>query len=100
MIDEHLAQAGVDAQSAAEVNHLDTLIAMVEAGEGTGIVSASALPVCRHRNVVMTRLVNPVVLMDFYQVRNRGRTLSSAAVEFSTFLQGYIARWAGRAGVP
>lgn len=100
LIDEHLAQASVDPQSAMEVNRLDTLIAMVEAGQGTGIVSASTLPVCRHRNVVMTRLVNPVVGVDFYQIRNRGRKLSSAAEEFSTFLQGYIARWAGRAGVP
>ena len=100
LIDEHLTQAGVEAQSAMEVNRLDTLIAMVEAGEGTGIVSASTLPVCRHRHVVMTRLVNPVALVDFYQIRNRGRKLSPAAEEFSAFLQGYIARWAGRAGVP
>jgi LysR family transcriptional regulator, carnitine catabolism transcriptional activator len=100
LINEHLTQAGVEAQSAMEVNRLDTLIAMVEAGEGTGIVSASTLPVCRHRNVVMTRLVNPVALVDFYQIRNRGRKLSPAAEEFSAFLQGYIARWAGRAGVP
>jgi DNA-binding transcriptional LysR family regulator len=100
LIDEHLANAGVDAQSAMEVNRLETLIALVEAGEGTGIVSASTLPVCRHRNVAMTRLVNPSVVVDFYQIRNRGRKLSSAAEEFSTFLQGYIARWAGRAGMP
>jgi len=100
VIDQHLTRAGVDARSAMEVNRLDTLIAMVEAGEGTGIVSASTLPVCRHRNVAMTRLVNPAVLVDFYQIRHRGRKLSPAADEFSAFLQGYIARWAGRAGVP
>lgn len=100
LIDEHLTQAGVDPRAAMEVNRLDTLIAMVEAGEGAGIVSASTLPVCRHRNVSMTRLVNPSVTVDFYQIRNRGQKLSSAAEEFSTFLQGYIARWAGRAGVP
>jgi len=40
LIDDHLEQAGVDARSATEVNHLDTLIALVEAGEGAGIVSA------------------------------------------------------------
>jgi DNA-binding transcriptional LysR family regulator len=100
LIDGHLARAGVASRSAMEVNRLDTLIALVEAGEGTGIVSASTLPVCRHRNVVMTRLVNPVVQVDFHQIRNRGRKPSAAAEEFSTFLQGYIARWAGRAGVP
>ena len=100
LIDQHLALAGLDSQSAMALNRLDTLIAMVEAGEGTGVVPSSALPVCRHRHVVMTRLVNPTVLVDFYQIRNRGRKLSPAAEEFSTFLQGYIARWAGRAGVP
>ena len=46
------------------------------------------------------RLVNPTVLVDFYQIRNRGRNFSPAAEEFSMFLQGYIARWAGRAGLP
>ena len=100
LVNEHLGNAGVDLQSAIEVNRLDTLIAMVEAGEGTGIVSASTLPVCRHRNVAMTRLVNPAVVVDFYQIRSRGRKLSPAAEEFSAFLQGYIARWAGRAGIP
>ena len=73
---------------------------MVEAGEGIGVVSAQALPVCRHRHVLMTRLVNPTVVVDFYQLRNRGRKLAPLAEEFSTFLQGYIARWAGRAGMP
>jgi len=100
LIDGHLAQAGVDARSATVLNRLDTLIAMVEAGEGIGIVPSSTLPVCRHRNVLMTRLVNPAVVVDFYQIRNRGRKLSPAAEEFSTFLQGYISRWAGRAGIP
>jgi DNA-binding transcriptional LysR family regulator len=100
LIDEHLAQAGVDPQSAMTLNRLDTLVAMVEAGEGLGIVPSSALPLCRHRNVVMARLVNPSVSVDFYQIRDRGRKLSPAAEEFSAFLQGYIARWAGRAGLP
>jgi LysR family transcriptional regulator, carnitine catabolism transcriptional activator len=100
LIDQQLVRAGVDAHSAMELNRLETLIAMVEAGEGAGIVSASALPVCRHRQVTMTRLVNPVVTADFYQIRKRGRKLSSTVEEFSTFLQGYIASWAGRAGIP
>ena len=100
LIDQQLVRAGVNAQSAMELNRLETLIAMVEAGEGVGITSASALPACRHRQVTMTRLVNPVAMVDFYQIRRRGRKLSPAAEEFSTCLQGYIARWAGRAGIP
>jgi DNA-binding transcriptional LysR family regulator len=99
-IDQHLAQAGVKSQPAMVLNRFDTVIAMVEAGEGTGIVPSSALPVCERRHVVMSRLINPTVPVEFYQIRNRGRVLSPMAEEFSTFLQSYIARWAGRAGVP
>jgi LysR family carnitine catabolism transcriptional activator len=100
LIDQHLARAGVSSNPAMVLNRFDTLIAMVEAGEGTGIVPSSALPVCQRRHVVMSRLINPTVPMDFYQIRNRGRKLSPAAEAFTAFLQGYIARWAGRTGVP
>jgi LysR family transcriptional regulator, carnitine catabolism transcriptional activator len=100
LIDQHLARAGVSGAPAMVLNRFDTLIAMVEAGEGTGIVPSSALPVCQRRHVVMSRLINPTVPMDFYEIRNPGRKLSPAAEGFTAFLQGYIARWAGRAGVP
>jgi DNA-binding transcriptional LysR family regulator len=99
LIDQHLAEAGVDSRSALVVNSLEMLIAMVEAGEGAGIVPSYALPACRRRNVTMTRLINPTVPVDSFQLRHRGRKLSPAAEEFTTFLQGYIARWAGRSGV-
>ena len=47
----------------------------------------------------MSRLMHPNVTLDFYQIRKRGRKLPPVADEFTAFLQGYIARWAGRAGV-
>jgi len=100
LIDHHLAEASVDARSALVVNSLEMLIAMVESGEGAGIVPSYALPACRRRNVTMTRLINPTVPVDLFQIRHRGRKLPPAAEEFTTFLQGYIARWAGRSGVP
>lgn len=100
VIDEHLSRVGLSSQSAMLLNRLDTVVAMVEAGHGTGIVPSLALPVCQYRKVVMARLVNPTVNVDFYQIRNRGRKLSAAADDFAAFLQGYIARWAGRAGIP
>jgi LysR family transcriptional regulator, carnitine catabolism transcriptional activator len=99
LIDQHLGQAGIDPRTAASLNRLDTVIAMVEAGEGTGIVPSFTLPVCRRRNVIVSRLINPEVPVDFFQIRNRGRKLSTAGEEFTTFLQSYIAQWAGRAGV-
>jgi hypothetical protein len=47
----------------------------------------------------MSRLVNPVVHLDSYQIRHAGRELPPVAEEFTVFLQSYIASWAGRAGV-
>lgn len=99
LIDQHLARAGVAAQPAMVLNRLDTMIAMVEAGEGIAVIPSYALPVGRYRQVVMTRLTNPTVTLDFHQIRSRGRTLPTAGDDFTAFLQSYIARWAGRAGV-
>lgn len=66
---------------------------MVEAGHGTGIIPSTAH--CQYRKVVMTRLIDPTLSLDYYQIWNRGRRLSPAADEFADFLQGYIARWGG-----
>jgi DNA-binding transcriptional LysR family regulator len=98
-IDKHLGRGRRTGSRPMTVNALDTQIAMVEAGQGAAIIPSFGLPACRNRNVLTTRLVNPAVTMDFHEIRNRGRQLSQAADEFSLFLQGHIAKWAGRAGV-
>jgi LysR family carnitine catabolism transcriptional activator len=100
LIEKHLVHAGVSIQSTMVLNHLDTIVGMVGAGQGTAIVPSYAQPACQHRRVVMSRLTNPTVPIDFYQIRSRGRKLPTVAEEFTTFLQAYIARWAGRAGLP
>lgn len=99
IIDKHLAKAGVITHRSARVNLLDTQIAMVEADEGIAIIPSFGLPACRNRKVVMSRLINPVVNLEFFQISNRGKKLPPGADEFTAFLKAYIARWAGRAGV-
>jgi hypothetical protein len=47
----------------------------------------------------MSKLINPVVNVDFSRISLRGKKLPPGADDFTTFLQGYIARWAGRAGI-
>jgi len=98
-ITRHLAQAGTRPVTTVTVNTLDTQIAMVEAGEGVAIMPAFGLPVCRNRNVAITRLVNPVVTMDFHEIRSRGKKPPEAADDFAAFLHSHVSRWAGRAGV-
>jgi LysR family carnitine catabolism transcriptional activator len=99
-VEKNLSRFGINSNNAVLLNRLETIIAMVEAGHGTAIIPSIALPVCQYRKVVMTRLVNPTVTLDYYQIRHRGRRLSPTADDFADFLQQYIARWAGHAGVP
>ena len=58
-----------------------------------------AIPSCGHRKVVISRLTNPVVNLDFYLITNRGKKFPVGAEDFTSFLKRYIARWAGQAGV-
>ncbi|MBV9342665.1 MAG: LysR family transcriptional regulator [Acidobacteria bacterium] len=99
VVDKNLVKAGVTFRRGAVVNLLDTQIAMVEADEGVAIIPSFGLPACRNRRVVMIRLTNPVVNLEFYQISNRAQKLLPEAEEFTSFLKSYIARWAGRAGV-
>jgi LysR family carnitine catabolism transcriptional activator len=99
LIDKHLAQAGVKVQIGSIVNLLDTQIALVEAEEGIAIVPSFGMPACRNRRVVMSQLINPVVRFDFHMISRRGMELPPGADEFTSFLKGYIATWAGRSGV-
>jgi LysR substrate binding domain-containing protein len=56
LIEKHLRQAGVSVASTMVLNRFDTIVGMVEAGQGTAIVPSYAQPVCQHRRVVMSRL--------------------------------------------
>jgi LysR family transcriptional regulator, carnitine catabolism transcriptional activator len=99
LVDQHLAKAKVVPPATDPYNSLDTQLAMVEAGYGIAIIPSFAIPACRNRRIVMTRLINPVVTVDFHQIRNRATKLPSGADVFTAHLQDYIARWAGHAGI-
>lgn len=99
VIDKQLARGKVVVHTRDVLNSLDTQLAMVEAGHGIAIIPSFGIPACRNRRIVMTRLTNPVVSVDFHQIRKRGTTLPEGADAFTAFLQSYIARWAGRAGI-
>jgi DNA-binding transcriptional LysR family regulator len=99
LVDRHLAKAGVVYQPELVVNYLNTQIAMVEAGQGIAIIPSYGLPACQTRKLMMSRLINPVVPLDFSQIRRGGRKLPAVAEDFTSFLQSYIASWAGRSGI-
>jgi LysR family transcriptional regulator, carnitine catabolism transcriptional activator len=99
-IDKHLAKAGVAYHSRLILNYMQTLIAMVEAGEGIAVVPSFALLEGRNRGLIFSHLTNPVVHLEIYQIRKGGRRLHPVAEEFTACLQGYMASWAKEFGLP
>jgi LysR family transcriptional regulator, carnitine catabolism transcriptional activator len=99
LVDRHLARAGVVYEPTLVLNYLNTQIAMVETGIGIAVVPSFALPDCQNRKLAMSRLVNPVVPLDFLQIRRGGKKLPPIAERFTSFLRSYIAAWAERSGV-
>jgi len=99
VIDKHLARAGVVARSGFVLNSLETQIAMVSAGHGAAVIPSLGLPACRKRGIVVQRLTSPAVTVDYHLIQQRGKKLGPAAEDFAEFLQRYIARWAGAAGI-
>jgi len=99
LVDRQLAKSRVSYEAGGVANLLDTQMALVEADEGAAIVPSFGLALCSGRDVVASRLVDPVVSMDVHQITQRGRTLPEGAEEFVAFLKTYFAGWAARAGV-
>lgn len=99
LIDQQLAKAGVHVETGGVANLLDTQMALVEADEGMAIIPSFGMAACRNRQVVMSRLIDPVVSMEFHQITQRGRTLPEGADDFVAFLKTYVSGWAERAGV-
>ena len=98
-VDQQLARAGVTARPALVLNSLETQIAMVGAGHGVAVIPSLGLPACRKRGLAVDRLTGPVVTVDYQLILPRGTPPTPAAEDFAAFLQRYIARWAGAAGI-
>ena len=98
-IERHLAKVGISYQPSLALNYLHTQIAMVEAGVGIAVVPSFVLPECRSRGLMISPLVNPIVHLDFYQIRKGGRKLSPVAEEFTASLKNYVISWAGKSGL-
>ncbi|HEV7704699.1 MAG TPA: LysR family transcriptional regulator [Gemmatimonadaceae bacterium] len=99
VIDKQIARSKIAVHAGDVLNSLDTQLAMVEAGHGIAIIPSFGIPACRNRKLLTTRLINPIVTVDFHQIRNRTTRLPEGAEAFTAFLQSYIARWAGSAGI-
>jgi DNA-binding transcriptional LysR family regulator len=98
-IDRQLGRSRVGVEIGCVANLLETQVALVEADEGVAVIPSFGIALCKDRDVVMSRLIDPVVTMEFHQITQRGRSLPEGADEFISFLKTYVAGWAARNGV-
>jgi LysR family carnitine catabolism transcriptional activator len=92
LVNKQLAHAGVTPSQIIAVNLLETQVAMVEADEGIAIIPYFGPKAFRNRKVVMSRLINPVIEAEYYQISNRGKKLPPGAEDFTEFLKSYFTR--------
>ncbi|WP_066739177.1 LysR family transcriptional regulator [Cupriavidus sp. D384] len=73
-----LRKAGIR-DSGFEVTNFGTLVGLISAGFGLGVVPRMALPLCQRDDLVSRPLTDAHFVRRFYLVRRRGRSLSTAA---------------------
>jgi len=88
---KQLEKMGVVCKRGQTVNGLDTQLGLVEAGLGVAVIPSFGVMATRNRKVRVTRL-EPEVVLDFYEISNRGRKLPSEASEFAAFLKTFLTR--------
>ena len=103
MVEENLAKVAVTTGKRTVVGHLETAIAMAEAGFGVAIVPSISAAACQ-RFRVRLHLVRPVIELPFYSITRAGRgnidTLIQFSQVFEEIAQKYIGDAAQRAKKP
>ena len=67
------------------MNSLETQIAMVSAGHGATVIPSLGLPACRKRGIVVQRLTNPAVTVDYHLIQQRGKEARTSGGGFRRF---------------
>ncbi|MFM8636350.1 MAG: LysR substrate-binding domain-containing protein, partial [Betaproteobacteria bacterium] len=79
LLDQALFNASARVNSVFETKHVNTALALVEAGLGVAAVPAMAMPTRDHPLLVGIPLVEPAVSRRLGLIKRRGRELSPAA---------------------
>lgn len=80
-VDPYLKVAGV-ARRRVVYNSMQTIIAMVAAGQGIAILPSMVIPACPADQFDVARMVDPDISLPFYQISKKGHLLSPGAELF------------------
>ena len=89
VVDAYFAGSGGAPQAWLEVAHIATLLAMVEAGLGVGIVPSMAVPPA-HRSIVALRLADVDLSREIGLLTPQGRKLTPVAQRFYDHLRSLL----------
>lgn len=95
VLDDYFTASGRSPQAWLEVGHVATLLAMVDAGLGVGIVPSMALP-REHRSVAAVRLADVDLAREIGLLTLHGRRLTPVAQRFYDHLKKLLRRDAPR----
>jgi DNA-binding transcriptional LysR family regulator len=91
MLDDYFTASGRSPQAWLEVGHVATLLAMVEAGLGVGIVPSMAVP-REHRSIAAVKLADVDLAREIGLLTLQGRRLTPVAQRFYDHLKKVLPR--------
>jgi DNA-binding transcriptional LysR family regulator len=96
MVEENLGKVAVTTGKRTVVGHLETAIAMAEAGFGVAIVPSISAAACQ-RFRVRLHLVQPVIELPFYSITRAGRGNIDTLIQFSQVFEQIAQQFIGAA---
>lgn len=91
-LEETAKARGMQLRSQSEVRHVQTAIAMVQAGVGAAIVPRLALPTVLGSGLLALPIIDPVMMRRIGILTRRGAALRPTAARLARHVQGSLAR--------
>jgi DNA-binding transcriptional LysR family regulator len=83
LVDSHLTAIGRGNEPRRAFNHLHTVLAMVEAGEGSAILPSFVAAAAARYALSLVPLADPAVSLEFFEITKKGGEVMPAATAFS-----------------
>jgi DNA-binding transcriptional LysR family regulator len=83
LVDSHLTAIGRGNEPRRAFNHLHTVLAMVEAGEGSAILPSFVAAAASRYALSLVPLADPAVSLEFFEITKKGGEPMPAATAFS-----------------
>lgn len=97
MVEENLSAAAVTTGKRTFVGHLETAIAMAEAGFGVAVVPSISAAACQ-RFRVRLHPIRPAIELPFYCITRAGRASNDTLSQLSTVFEQVAQEYSGGAG--